>query len=264
MQRISNMLVSLNLCYFVLGLLLFSVDTGLCGEPSATGEIIVNVNRAIRNRELFQKWNYSVWKCSEEELRILSRHDDDTVSISSAFELFVVRPAQDRARKVKETRSTRNNNVRSIRKHRNRRIINRPIDRGDAARFVGFCEGRLRILLPPWYLTVLESGSVRDFRSMTGFVRPNTAKDLIVKRELKNVKKTVNRKDTGNSVPDFPILNNPPNVLAVASDNVILHGKSANLNIPISFLNNDKMSEKGIAFTNDDRRFWVSNTVVTC
>ncbi|QDU43703.1 hypothetical protein Mal52_21790 [Symmachiella dynata] len=243
MKRLSIVKVNL-ICFCLVSGLLFSVNVGHCDDLSAgTGEIVADAEKAITNRELFVKWNRELWNCSENDLRLLTMDDNDTVSLSAAFELFVVRPAQNRTNRD-ELRTPETTGLPAKRDYQ--------IDRADAARFVGFCEGRLKIPLPDWYLTVLEFGSVRHDRVSTYFVFRDGMHGLAIQKQHVTIK------GDDNTELDWTVLSNAPNEVTVSGDNVVLDGTSAESVIPLSSVKTRGALQKGFAFTNDERRFWVT------
>ncbi len=250
MKWLSAVKVNL-ICFCLVSGLLFSVNVGHCGDLSADKEeIVADAEKAITNRELFVKWNRELWNCSENDLRLLTMDDNDTVSLSAAFELFVVRPAQNRTNRD-ELRTPETTGLPAKRDYQ--------IDRADAARFVGFCEGRLKILLPDWYFAVVDDGRVRHNDPLRRTVHQRILCFATACTVCPFKSSTVTIKGDANTKLDWTVLSNAPNDVTASGDNVVLHGTSAELEIPLSSVKTrGGLKKKGFAFTNDEHRFWVT------
>jgi hypothetical protein len=246
----------------VVVLLSLSANNGVCSDHLNAARISRDARRAIDNRTLFLKWNHEVWKCSDSELQFLIMDDNDTVSITSAFELFVIRPARKRDVGPYAGNTARLGEERLSPPPRNWEKGGDEINVSDATRFVGFCEGRLRIVFPDWFVAVLESGVPRGRRRITSFHFPEALDRLIVWHDVSNVDKPAANERTRDFVfapaRIDKVFANPPNAVKLSAGNVLLAGEWAQLTLPISAVNHDTSSKKGFAFAHDAHKFWVS------
>jgi len=239
----------ITLCAVTFAFSSFTVP-GSCAENSLSKKINDHVDNAIRHKAQYQEWVQDIWRCTDAELTSLTKQDNDSVAIASAFELFVVRPAQRKGEFNKQD-SHRQTNTQK-RKH------SIEIDPTNAARFIGYCEGRLHIIMPKWYLRSLCKGYISDNRMHSFLHKERKAfrDDNLSRLDIEKTEVNIDTKN--NAFPRFVIQRNSPNHVNIAGGNVVLEGTKTKLQLPLSSLAKIRSREIGFAFINEEQQFWVA------